>query len=139
MNIYSALGNKRIFIVEDNRLNRVVYDLILKRFTAMIDFDVWGKHTLSFLDKTSYDLIILDLMLPHGDSGYDIFKNIRNLPEYGDVPIIAVSASDSSTAIPKAKELGFNGFIAKPINKSLFPKQLASIFSGEAVWYSGTH
>lgn len=132
------LGNKHIFIVEDNTQNRVIYQIVMVRNGAHVEFDRWGRDTLNTMKRLrKIDLIILDLMLPSGESGYDIFEQIRAVPEYNDVPIIAVSAADPSTAIPKAQAMGFSGFIAKPINDDLFPDQIARIIAGEAVWYAG--
>lgn len=131
------LSGKNILIVEDDPLNRVVYTVMLKKERCMIDFDRWGRETISKLKRQAYDLIILDLMLPNGDSGFTIFEQIRQMPEYNNVPIIAVSASEPAFAIPKAQKLGFDGFITKPLDKNLFPKQLVSILEGEKIWYAG--
>lgn len=120
------LKEKHIFIVEDNLTNRVVFQMSLVVEGAKVDFERWGHDTIS--QRQSYsqiDLIILDLMLPKGVSGYDIFTEIRTHKEFEDVPIVAVSAAESAVAIPKTQEMGFSGFIAKPIHKSLFPRQLA--------------
>ena len=131
------LKGKNIFIVEDDSLNRVVYTIILKQEGVHIEFDRWGRDTVRKLKQMQYDLIILDLMLPYGDSGYTIFEQIRQLPEYAKVPIVAVSASEPAFALPKTRELGFDGFIAKPIDKYLFPQQLTQLLQGEGVWYAG--
>lgn len=132
-----TLDNKRIFMVEDNLENRIIIQLALVRTNVKMEFDRWGRDTLRKLDWFSpVDLILLDLMLPHGESGYDIFSHIRKAPQFAKVPIAAVSAADPSVAIPKCRELGFAGFIAKPINDDIFVEQLAKLMSGEQVWYS---
>jgi two-component system cell cycle response regulator DivK len=61
------------------------------------------------------------------------------VPEFKDVPIIAVSAMDPAIAIPEARIRGFSGFIAKPIEAHLFPEQVARVINGEEVWYVGEH
>ncbi len=132
------LNNKRIFIIEDNIQNRVVFTMTLKLHGAWIEFDRWGQHTCSRLKTLDQvDLIVLDLMLPGGVSGYDIFDEIRSLPEYNRVPIVAVSAAEPSIALAKTRQKGFSGFIAKPIDDDLFPRQLARIMAGEEIWYAG--
>lgn len=132
------LKDKRIFIVEDNMQNRLIFQMALIRQGASVDFERWGRDTIYHMQNTSrIDLIVLDLMLADGISGFDIFDQIRALPKYNSVPIIAVSAMDPSIAIPKARAQGFSGFIAKPIDNMLFPKQLASIIEGEHVWSVG--
>lgn len=131
------LQGKQIFVVEDNLQNRIVFQMILTSAGASVEFERWGKDALRQLQyMKNVDLIILDLMLHGGVSGYDIFTELRKLPEYAHIPIIAVSASEPAFAIPQTRKMGFNGFIGKPISKHLFPKQVASIIGGEAVWYA---
>ena len=131
------LKDKKIFIVEDDTMNRVVYTMILKKVGAIIEFDRFGRDTVQKLAQTKYDLIILDLMLPRGDSGFSIFEQIRRMEDYKLIPIVAISASEPTQAIQRAQELGFDGFIAKPLDKDLFPKQLDELLEGKKVWYAG--
>jgi CheY-like chemotaxis protein len=132
------LNNKRIFFVEDNLENRVLMTMMLERHGAQTQFERWGRETVQRLqDFMPVDIILLDLMLPHGVSGYDIFDAIRSHPEFAEIPIVAVSAQDSSMAIPKTIAKGFSGFIAKPLDLDLFPKQVAQIITRQPVWFSG--
>lgn len=130
------LSGKRIFITEDNSMNRVVYMMALKLSGAILEFDRWGRETIARLEGFNPDLIILDLML-RGDSGYHLFEEIRRLPEYNHIPIVAISASDPSNSLPKCQEMGFSGFIAKPIEEDLLVDQLLRLMNGEKVWYVG--
>jgi len=132
------LKDKRIFIVEDNMQNRIIFQMALIRHGASVDFERWGQGTILHINNLSrIDLIILDLMLADGVSGFDIFDQIRTVPKYDHVPIVAVSAMDPAIAIPKVREKGFSGFIAKPIDNHLFPNQLLSVIKGEQVWHTG--
>jgi CheY-like chemotaxis protein len=134
------LKNKHLFIVEDNPANRVVYQIMMMRNGAKVTFDRWGQDTLAKMKQSgTIHLIILDLMLPKGNSGFDIFDDIRAVSEYSEIPIVAVSASDPASAIPKAQQLGFSGFIAKPINDDIFPDQMLRLMAGEKIWYAGDH
>lgn len=132
------LRDKHIFIVEDNLQNRVVFTMTLKLQGADIDFDRWGRDALWRLQSfRKLDLIILDLMLHDGISGFDIFDEIRKQARFDPVPIVAVSAAEPSVALPKARAKGFSGFIAKPIDDDLFPTQVLRLIGGEQVWYAG--
>jgi len=132
------LADKHIFIIEDNIQNRVVFQITLIRHGAKVDFERWGKNTLFRLRKAAQiDLIVLDLMLAEGISGFDLYDQIRALPEFDRVPILAVSALDAGIAIPRARSQGFAGFIAKPIDPYQFPQQLAGVMEGEQVWDFG--
>lgn len=78
------------------------------------------------------DIILLDLNLPRS-SGYEIIKEIRN-SKLKDVLVIAVTAQDADTEIPKCQAAGFDGYIGKPISRMRFPRQLRRILNGESVW-----
>lgn len=132
----SQLQGKRIFITEDDSMNRVVYTMVLKVSGAIIEFDRTGRETLSRLKEFKPDLIILDLML-RGDSGFTLFQEIQKLDGLAQVPIVAISASDPSLALPKCQEIGFSGFISKPIEEDLLVDQLLMLINGGQVWYAG--
>src|ERR1700694_3425983 len=99
------LTNKQIFVVEDNAQNRIIFNLMLIKQGAQVHFDRWGNMSLIQLASLPrMDLIILDLMLAGGISGFDVFDKIRALPEYNAVPIVAVSATEPSIGIPQTKQ-----------------------------------
>jgi len=129
------LNDKQIFIVEDNMKNRVIFQVVLSQYGAQVCFEKSGHEALYRLQTLPHaDVIILDLMLPNGQSGYDIFDQIRKLPNYDDVPIVAVSSTDPSEAIQLTRMKGFAGFISKPIDSQQFPRQIAAIIDGEKIW-----
>lgn len=132
------LKNKRIFLVEDMLANRAIMQILLEQNGAKTNFERWGKNTVSKLRKfMPVDIILLDLMFPNNITGYDVFDVIREHPEFNHIPIVAVSASDPGTAIPKTKKKGFSGFITKPIEYDRFPDQIVSLINNEAIWDAG--
>ena len=132
------LEGKTIFMVEDDALNFAIIRTILRRSGATVPYDHWGDTTLTRMKEYSDQLsmILLDLMLPGGVSGYDIFEAIKKDADLADIPIVAVSAADADVEIPKAKTLGFSGFISKPIIHDQLPDQLNSILQGNEIWGS---
>jgi CheY-like chemotaxis protein len=129
------LKNKRIFVVEDNIGNLTITKTLLEAHGAVVATHRSGHDVLPHLkDFLPVDLIILDLMLPSGVTGYDIFSAIRNQPEFNAVPIIAMSVIERSKVLPEAKKRGFSGYISKPINFQEFPKQISDIIAGENIW-----
>lgn len=130
-----GLKNKRIFVVEDNIGNLTITKTLLEAHGAIVATHRSGHDVLPHLKNfLPVDLIILDLMLPSGVTGYDIFSAIRNQPEFNLVPIIAMSVIERSKVLPEAKKRGFSGYISKPINFQEFPKQIIDIISGENIW-----
>jgi CheY-like chemotaxis protein len=130
-----GLQNKRIFVVEDNIGNLTITKTLLESHGAIVATHRSGHDVLPHLENfLPVDLIILDLMLPSGVTGYDIFSEIRNHSGINIVPILAMSVIDRSKVVPEAKKRGFAGFISKPINFQEFPKQIMDIISGEHIW-----
>jgi CheY-like chemotaxis protein len=130
-----SLKDKRIFIIEDNLQNRAIAETLLHQQSAVTAFDRWGVDTIHKLELFApVDIILLDLMFPRGVTGYDVFQQIRNHEQFAHVPIVAVSASDPNEAIPQTRDMGFAGFIAKPIDFVKFTQQIATILAGQEVW-----
>lgn len=131
----SVLEGKRIVIFEDNITNLAVFASAMRRQGASVIQDTWNTGTTEFLLKNlPVDLIVLDLMLRNGISGYDAFDEWQAHPELKGIPVVAVSSLDAETEIPKAQVKGFAGFISKPINAVKFPEQVAACMDGEKVW-----
>jgi two-component system, cell cycle response regulator DivK len=131
------LKDKRVALIEDNPGNVAVIATILELAGAKVGIERWGTTTFSRLHSfVPIDLILLDLMFPNGVTGFDIFRQIHNQPEFAEIPIVAVSAMDPSIAIPKVQVLGFAGFIAKPVDFDMFPTQLVKLLNNEPVWQS---
>lgn len=132
------LNGKRIFMVDDNAGNNAVMQLLLEWQGAKTVVDRWADDTIDRLRAFApVDIILLDLMLPRGVTGFDIFDRISEIPDFIHIPIVAVSAMDASVAVPRTRAKGFAGFIAKPINYDLFPQQIAEVIKGKQVWHVG--
>jgi two-component system cell cycle response regulator DivK len=78
-------------------------------------------------------IVLLDINLPR-TSGYEVLEEIRADDELKDVIVVAVTAQDADTEIPKCKAAGFDAFIGKPISRKRFPRQLRRVLDGESVW-----
>ena len=129
------LEGKRIFLLEDDVNNLAIIMSILKRNRALVLYDTWGTATVKKIRKhLPLDLILLDLMLPGGVSGYDVFQEIKQVNELVHIPVVAVTAADPSVEMPKARDLGFSGYISKPVRNRTFPVALVHIIEGEPVW-----
>lgn len=122
------LQDKRIFIIEDRADVRAVYEAMLKRHVKELGFDLWGVQSLKFLKEFGVpDILLLDLMLPNGVSGFDVYDQIRQLPQYANMPVVAVSASEPATILKKLKAKNFSGLITKPFDIVTFPRKIAEV------------
>jgi CheY-like chemotaxis protein len=133
------LKNRHIFIVEDDLSNRAVMQMLLEKQGAKTAIERWGLETVPrLLAFMPVDIILLDLMLPGGVSGFDVYDQIKSQLELATIPVVAVSAMDPSLAIPQAQAKGLQGFIPKPVDYKRFARQVASVLENEPVWSSGT-
>lgn len=104
---------KKILIIEDEEAIAMIEQdyLELSNFETEVVGD--GTSTLQKLNDNSYDLILLDLMLPGGMSGYDVCKKIRGQV---DIPIIMVTAKTESLDKVLGLELGADDYLTKPFD-----------------------
>jgi len=129
------LEGKRIFLVEDDILNVGVFSTILSKHGAHVYQDVLGYGIVQHIAEClPIDLIVLDILLRRGQNGYDIFSIIKEHPSLKGIPTVVVTSLDPEANIPKAKQLGVNGFISKPINSLDFPNHIHRILNGENLW-----
>ena len=129
-----SLCQKRVFVVDDNPANMFVMSSLLKKAGAETSYERWGTTTLQRMRAFApIDLVLMDLMFP-GTSGYELFDLIHAEPDFADIPIVAVSAGDPASALPKVQAKGFVAFIAKPIDYDHFDQQILKILNNEAVW-----
>src|SRR5689334_5460100 len=121
--------------VEDDAGGMAIIGVMMRYLgiKAYINTSGEGVIELARAMKPPPDVIFLDLNLPK-TTGYELLKKIRADEHLKKVLLIAVTAQDADTEIPKCKEAGFDGYIGKPISRSRFPRQLKRIMMGEPVW-----
>jgi len=112
---HSILKGKRILLVEDNEINRLVATITLSQYGAEITEAVNGIEGVEALRNDVYDLVLMDMQMPLMD-GLEATKIIRN--EVGSVvPIIALTANAIKGESEKCFMAGMNDFITKPFEE----------------------
>ncbi len=110
------LKGKRVLVVDDNKLNIKVASKLLEAYNVDITTLLSGEETLSLLKKDNkFDIILLDDMMPKL-SGTETFKKIKEDKLY-DGPIVCLTANALTGEKEKYLELGFDDYLAKPIEK----------------------
>ena len=79
------------------------------------------------------DLFLVDINIP-GRSGYELLTDIRNHATLNHVKVVALTAGTQQPEVIKARELGFDGFISKPLKPGEFANQVQDILHGLVVW-----
>ncbi|MEH2436014.1 MAG: ATP-binding protein [Nostoc sp.] len=117
-------GSKRqVLVVDDRWENRSVLVSLLEPLGfAVIDVSN-GREGLEKAQEIHPDLIITDLMMPEMD-GYEMLRQLRQIPELKDVPAIASSASVFESNQNESITAGANTFLPKPVEASALLKLL---------------
>jgi ribose transport system substrate-binding protein len=116
----------RILLVEDDASIREVFKLLLETQSTYpdlaIDTAASGKEAIEKTQASQLDLVLLDLTLPDAH-GFDIFKRLRSLEGRADLTIVAMTAHVDEKMQQAAAEMGFSGYVTKPIDLEnvLFP------------------
>lgn len=103
-------------VVDDNRLNRIALENILKKqgiHSKLVDS---GLKAIEAAKNERFDIILMDIQMPEMD-GIEASKSIRNLgPQYGYIPIIGVTANAFLNDYDLMKEAQMNDVLFKPIH-----------------------
>ncbi len=103
----------RILLVDDERSFSAALKAILEknRYTVECAYD--GLEALSFLETETFDVILLDVMMPHLD-GYQLLSKIRGAGN--NTPVIFLSAKGETEDRIKGLELGGDDYLPKPFS-----------------------
>lgn len=123
-----SYGNKKILIVDDNKLNIKVAKRALKDFDFELDECYDGEECLNKIKQgNKYDLILMDIMMPNM-SGGSCLKKLTEIEGF-ITPVIALTADAIAGAKEKYLSEGFIDYIAKPFSKEQIKEKLDVIFS----------
>jgi DNA-binding response OmpR family regulator len=121
--VYSE--KKKILICEDNQLAMHTLSFILEKEGFKSDTAEDGNKALTLLQKTVYDLILMDIHLPF-HSGLEVIKYLRSDLKMNTPVLVLTFFSDLQTQ-RQAGELGISGYIVKPFDPSNLIRQICSI------------
>jgi DNA-binding response OmpR family regulator len=111
----------KILIIEDNNDLAQLLQMHLRDLAYEVDIATTGPEGLSRAENTSYDLVILDIMLP-GMNGLDICRRLRQGSRY--VPVLMLTARSSETDRVVGLEVGADDYVTKPFS---IPELLARV------------
>ena len=109
-------ANLNVMIVEDNAVNRFLALTLIKRSipNATILEAQNGEEAVAITKNRSFELILMDIQMPIMN-GYEAATEIRKIPKYQNVPIIALTAGILNGEREKCLEFGMNDYLSKPI------------------------
>lgn len=107
--------NKHVLLVEDNRVNQIIALKMLHEFGMRTSIAMNGQEAVEQAKEESFDIILMDIQMPVMN-GFEATQEIRKLPHYQSVPIIAITANAMSDDKEASIDAGMDSHITKPIN-----------------------
>jgi signal transduction histidine kinase/CheY-like chemotaxis protein len=113
----NELTGVRVLIVDDSDINREVALRILREQGAIVTLAEDGKAALDWLlaHPLDVDLVLMDVQMPIMD-GIEATRQLRQLPQFNDLPIVALTAGAFKSQQDAARAAGMTDFISKPFD-----------------------
>lgn len=108
---------RHVLLIEDEPSIIEAIRFLLTRDGWTVDTHSDGADAVEAIRSTSPDLVILDLMLP-GKSGMEILRDLRDLPDYRDLPVLMLTARGQSRDREMAEKAGVSRFMTKPFSNT---------------------
>ena len=116
--------DKPICVIEDSRaINKLFCTLLKKSGFNTISFEE-ADSAIEWIQTNKPRAMIIDILLPGKKSGTDILKALRELPDGDKIPAVAVTGFAQSNDREKFIDMGFDSYIAKPINTTSFVNEI---------------
>ena len=130
---YEAPGAS-VLVVDDNDMNRKVFQSLLKRTKMQITTADSGKRCLELVQKEHFHIIFMDHMMPEMD-GIETFHEIRKLSgcPNENTPVIVLTANALSGAREAYLQEGFADFLTKPVDGDLLEQTVAAYLPKELI------
>lgn len=121
-----AMESKQILVVDDEEDIAEIVSHYLTREDYQVQTAHSGENALLKLGQESFDLIVLDLMLP-GANGLDITRFLKNDPKTSGIPIIMLTAKGEEADIVTGLELGADDYVTKPFSPRVLAARINAV------------
>ncbi|WP_329241302.1 MULTISPECIES: HAMP domain-containing protein [Actinoallomurus] len=111
-----VLSGRKILIVDDDVRNIFALTCVLEQYGIEVLYAENGREGIDTLDRNEdIDLVLMDVMMPELD-GYATTEAIRRMPQFADLPIIALTAKAMKGDREKSIESGASDYVPKPVD-----------------------
>jgi len=114
-----------VLVVDDNEDNRILLKRRLEKRGFWVDMAENGRQALEKLDGKSYDLLLLDIMMPEMN-GYQVLEILKNNPQHKNLPVIVISGIGDMSSVVKCIELGAEDYLTKPFDATLLKARIGA-------------
>ncbi len=130
-----SLSGYTVLLVEDNHINIMLASRLLKKWDCTFEVAENGLDALYALQKTKFNLILLDIQMPVMN-GFELIAKVRSGEIREDIrriPVIALTADAFEDTKTKADALGFDDFITKPIKSLELYQKMSRLLKREGL------
>ena len=120
-----ATRKAHILVVDDNETNRDVLSRRLEREGYQVSAAENGRRALEMVRAKSYDLVLLDIMMPEID-GYQVLNQMKADQALSDIPVIMISALDQIESVVRCIESGAEDYLNKPFDPVLLRARIGA-------------
>jgi diguanylate cyclase (GGDEF)-like protein len=117
-----------LLVVDDEPWNRDVLQRRLARVGYRVLTADSGAAALDIARGQRIDLVLLDVMMPEMD-GIETLRRLRQLRSFQELPIVMVTARDSSDDVVEALDAGANDYITKPVDFAITQARIRTLLS----------
>lgn len=121
------LSNKKILVVDDSQMNRLIAVTLLKKYRATVLEAVNGLEAVKILTDMDFDLVLMDIEMPvmHGIEAVRIIR--ESLKK--SLPVIALTANSIKGDNEKYIEAGMNAYLCKPVKENELMDMVAGLLN----------
>jgi len=104
----------RVLLVDDDRQTRLKLTRDLEGGGFAVSQAAGGRAALDMLQSESFDLVLLDLLMPEVD-GYGVLAEMKADEKTRDIPVVIISAVENRENVEKCMRLGAKDYLTKPV------------------------
>src|SRR5439155_22782707 len=111
-----VLRGRKVLVVDDDARNIFALTSLLENQEVEVVSATNGRQAIDIIKSTpNLSMVLMDIMMPEMD-GYETMREIRNVPEFRTLPILALTAKAMKCDREKCLDVGASDYIAKPVN-----------------------
>jgi len=122
----------RVLVVDDEIYNRMLFRSVFTRWGVSFAEASDGREVLEILKREGFDLILMDLRMPHldGEKTTEIIRNELKISD-SDMPVICVTAALPGDDLQKFRQAGMNAFLLKPFSEKTLLETILEVTGHE--------
>lgn len=128
----NILSGKRILVVDDQFVNRIIVKEMLKKYEVDITEAGDGDAAVeTVMNEDPFDIILMDVMMPSVD-GFEATRQIRALEDNArsSVPVIAMTSDVTDEDLSAAAAAGMNDHVTKPVDGDVLVEKIVYYLAG---------